>query len=90
MSEERETQEVNYREEVLRFVTEGKIKQTTKYVEKASDETLEKIYKKFLHVPFLMFTPKVFVVPVKACPISTVITPFVMFRRPLIFPGPRF
>ena len=43
MSEEGET--VNYREEVLRLVAEGKIKQTTKYVEKASYETLEKIYK---------------------------------------------
>ena len=46
MSEE--TQEVNYREEVLRLIAEGKIKQTTKYVEKASDETLEKIYKSYL------------------------------------------
>ena len=33
--------EVNYREEILRLVTEGKIKHTTKYVEKVSDETLE-------------------------------------------------
>ena len=48
MSEEGETQEVNYREEVLRLVAEGKIKQTTKYVEKASEETLEKIYKNYL------------------------------------------
>ena len=45
MSEE--TQEVNYREEVLRLVAEGKIKQTNKYIEKASDETLEKIYKDY-------------------------------------------
>ena len=43
MSEEGET--VNYREEVLRLVAKGKIKQTAKYVEKASDETVEKIYK---------------------------------------------
>ena len=46
MSEE--TQEVNYREEVLRLVAEGKIKQTSKSIEKASDETLEKIYKIYL------------------------------------------
>ena len=45
MSEE---QEVNYREEVLRLVIEGKIKHTTKHVEKASDETVEKIYKNYL------------------------------------------
>ena len=45
MSEE---ETVNYREEVLRLVAQGKIKQTTKYVEKASDETLEKIYKNYL------------------------------------------
>ena len=45
MSEE---QEVNYREEVLRLVAEGKIKHTTKHVEKASDEAVEKIYKNCL------------------------------------------
>ena len=39
--------EVNYRE-ILRLVAEGKIKHTTKYVEKASDETLEKIYKNYV------------------------------------------
>ena len=39
---------VNYREEILRLVAEGKIKHTTKYVEKASDETLEKIYKSYV------------------------------------------
>ena len=44
----KEVETVNYREEVLRLVAEGKIKQTTKYVEKASDETLEKIYKNYL------------------------------------------
>ena len=43
-----ETNEVNYREEILRLVAEGKIKHTTKYVEKASDETLEKIYKSYV------------------------------------------
>ena len=39
---------VNYREEILRLVAEGKIKHTTKYVEKASEETLEKIYKNYI------------------------------------------
>ena len=47
MSEE-EGETVNYREEVLRLVAEGKIKHTTKYVEKASDETVEKMYKNYL------------------------------------------
>ena len=46
MSEETET--VNYREEIQRVVVEGKIKHTTKYIEKASDETLEKIYRKYI------------------------------------------
>ena len=36
---------VNYREEVLRLAGERKIRHTIKYVEKASDETVEKIYK---------------------------------------------
>ena len=36
---------MNYREEILRLVAEGKIKHKTKFIEKASDETLEKIYK---------------------------------------------
>ena len=40
--------EVNYREETLRLVAEGKIKHTTKFVEKAFDETLEKVYKNYL------------------------------------------
>ena len=40
--------EINYREEILRLISEGKIKHTTKYVEKASDETLEKIYKSYV------------------------------------------
>ena len=39
---------MNYREEILRLVTEGKIKHTMKYVQKASDETLEKIYKNYV------------------------------------------
>ena len=37
-----------YREEVPRLVAEGKIKHTAKYVEKSSDETVEKIYKNYL------------------------------------------
>ena len=41
-------EEVNYREEILRLVSEGKIKHTIKYVEKSSDETLEKIYKSYV------------------------------------------
>ena len=48
MSEEEVEKTVKYREEVLRLVAEGKIKQTNKFVEKASDETLEKIYKNYL------------------------------------------
>ena len=47
MSEEEE-ETVNYREKVLRLVAEGKVKHTTKYVEKASDEVVEKIYKNYL------------------------------------------
>ena len=39
---------VNYREEILRLVSEGKIKHTTKYVEKQSDESLEKIYRNYI------------------------------------------
>ena len=39
---------VNYREEILRLVAEGKMKLTTKYIEKSSDETLERIYKSYI------------------------------------------
>ena len=46
MSEERETT-INYRE-VLRLAGKRKIRHTIKYVEKASDETLEKIYRDYL------------------------------------------
>ena len=46
MSEE--VEDVNYRDEVLRLVAEGKIRHT-KYVEKASDETVEKIYKNYIY-----------------------------------------
>ena len=35
-------EDVNYRDEVLRRVTERKIRHTKKYVEKASDETVKK------------------------------------------------
>ena len=45
MLEDGEEETVNYREEILRLVAEGKIKRTTKYVETASDETLEKFIK---------------------------------------------
>ena len=48
MSEEEVETTVNYREEVLRLVGEGNIRHTNKFVEKASDETLEKIYKNYL------------------------------------------
>ena len=48
MSENFEADTVNYREEILRLVAEGKIKHTTKFIEKASDETLEKIYKGYI------------------------------------------
>ena len=39
---------VNYREEILRLVSEGKIKHTTRYIEKQSDESLKKIYKNYI------------------------------------------
>ena len=39
MSENFEADMVNYREEILRLVAEGKIKHMTKFIEKASDET---------------------------------------------------
>ena len=39
---------MNYREEMLRLIAEGKIKHMTKYVERASDDTLEKIYKNYV------------------------------------------
>ena len=43
-----EEENVNYRDELLRLVAEGKIRHTTKYVGKASDETVEKIYKNYM------------------------------------------
>ena len=47
MSEE-EVGTVNYRDEVLRLVTEGKIRYTAKYVEKSSDEKVGRIYRDYL------------------------------------------
>ena len=46
--ENQEEEVVNYREEILRLISEGKRKHTTKFVEKASNETLEKIYKSYV------------------------------------------
>ena len=46
MSEE-EGETVNYREEVLRLVAEGKIRHTVKYVEKSPDEKVERIYRDY-------------------------------------------
>ena len=40
--------EIDYREEVLKLVEEGKIKRTVKYIEKQSDESLEKMYKAYI------------------------------------------
>ena len=48
MSEEEVETTINYREEIIRLVGEGKISHTNKFIEKASDETLEKIYKNYL------------------------------------------
>ena len=38
---------IAYKEELLRLVAEKKIKYTAKYIEKATDETLEKIYDEY-------------------------------------------
>ena len=48
MSENFEADTVNYLEEILRLVAEGKIKHTTKFIEKDSDETLENNYKGYI------------------------------------------
>ena len=45
---EEEEEVLNYREEISRLVLEGKMKYTTKFIEKASDKTLEKIYKSYV------------------------------------------
>ena len=37
----------SYKEELLRLVAEKKIKHTVKYIEKATDETLKKIYEDY-------------------------------------------
>ena len=39
---------MNHLEEILRLVAEGKIKHTTKFIEKDSDETLENNYKGYI------------------------------------------
>ena len=39
-----EGETASYKEELLRLVTEEKIKYSLKYIEKATDETLKKIY----------------------------------------------
>ena len=48
MTEEEGRETVNYRDEVLRLVAEGKIRHTTKYVEKLSDEKVKRIYGDYL------------------------------------------
>ena len=48
MEENQKEEVVNYREEILRLIVERKSKLTTKYVEKQSDETLEKIYRSYV------------------------------------------
>ena len=49
MIEEEEGREsVNYREEVLKLVAEGKIRHTAKYVEKSPDEKVERIYRDYI------------------------------------------
>ena len=42
--EENDNTTLNYREEVIKLINEGKIKHTVKWAEKASDEKLEKTY----------------------------------------------
>ena len=44
---EQPTTTVNYKEELLRLAAEKKIKHTEKYIQKASYETLEKIYHEY-------------------------------------------
>lgn len=43
-----EDQEINYREEIVKLQNTGKIKITTKQLEKSSDEALEQLYKNYL------------------------------------------
>ena len=44
----KEEENINYRGEVLRLIEEGKVKCTRKYIEKQSDESLEKIYRNYI------------------------------------------
>ena len=46
--EENDNTTLNYREEVIKLINEGKIKHTVKWAEKASDEKLEKTYANYL------------------------------------------
>ena len=46
--EENDNTTLNYREEVIKLINEGKIKHTLKWAKKASDEKLEKIYANYL------------------------------------------
>ena len=46
--EENDNTTLNYREEVIKLINEGKIKHTVKWTEKASDEKLEKTYANYL------------------------------------------
>ena len=43
------SEEIAYKEELLRLVAEKKIKNTAKYIENATDETLKKIYDEYKH-----------------------------------------
>ena len=47
-SEENDNTTLNYREEVIKLINEGKIKHTVKWAEKASDEKIEKTYANYL------------------------------------------
>ena len=46
--QENDNTTVNYREEVLKLINEGRIKHTVKWAEKASDEKLVKTYTNYL------------------------------------------
>lgn len=46
--QENDNTTVNYREEVLKLINEGRIKHTVKWAEKASDDKLEKTYANYL------------------------------------------
>lgn len=46
--QENDNTTVNYREELLKLINEGRIKHTVKWAEKASDDKLEKTYANYL------------------------------------------